>query len=112
MVTGIVSLSLVPFAVGVMTYGMYQKGTCTMHSDSDAEARARGLAPLGPPQGDCSRFDGTIYGGGAASLALLGGGIAMLVLGVQKVPVETTTAMRFRPWLGRDTAGVGLQAAF
>ncbi len=82
--------------------------------DADYEADVAAMqgrpAPLAP---DCGRYDGTMYGGAFASVVLLGGGLAMLLVGVQKVPVERpSSAIKVRPWLSPTTAGLGLHTTF
>ena len=111
-VSGIVSLALVPVALGVSSLGWFQKESCKMDASYEADVAAMQQRPA-PPAPDCGRYDGTMYGGAVASVVLLGGGLAMLLVGVQKVPVERpSSAIKVRPWFSPTTAGVGLHTTF
>jgi hypothetical protein len=105
LVTGIVSMSLTPVALGAALFASFEKNMC-----------ADGFGDLpGTSQGprDCSRHDPAIYGGLLAATGLLGGGLAMLLVGVQRVPVEpASTAVRLMPWLSRSSGGVSFGTTF
>lgn len=112
-VSGIVSLALVPVALAVSSYGWFEKESCQMDNEHDANVAAmRGGSSTASRPADCSRFDGTMYGGAAVSVALLGGGLAMLLVGVQKVPVEKQSTTSIRPWFSTTSGGLGLQTTF
>ncbi len=109
-VAGIVSLAFVP--VGLIVSGMahVSKFGC----ESDAELEAFGATSRGriPEPANCGGYDAAIYGGLVASAAFLGGGLAMLLYGVKKVPVEQGHDVSVRPWLAPTSAGLGLATSF
>src|SRR5690606_37405297 len=104
-VAGVVSLALVPAAAATTVFCFGSKTMCEVEARGAANRAAMPNGPAAPPA-DCGKHDGVIYGGAVASVVLLGGGLAMLLVGVQKVPVEKTSGVRVLPWLAPSTAGL------
>lgn len=109
-VAGIVSLALVPAGLAVAGLANFSKFGC----ESDAEFEAFGATSRGriPEPANCGGYDAAIYGGLVASAAFLGGGLAMLLYGVKKVPVEQGHDVSVRPWLAPTSAGLGIATSF
>jgi hypothetical protein len=83
------------------------------HCQSVQEMNA-GLSPsLREPPEDCGVYDPKIYGGAIAGVALLGGGLAMLLYGAQRVPVQPeSSTISFTPWTAGSATGLALKASF
>ncbi len=104
-------MSLAPVAGLVSFAGMASKRSCEFDADTDA-SRAAFLGQPAPPPANCDKHDGALYGGLVGAAVLLGGGVTMLLVGVEKVPVERTGEVSIRPWLSPSTAGLGLSTSF
>jgi len=97
---------------GLVSFASFaSKSSCEFDEEAEANHAAFARQPP-PPAANCSRYNGAIYGGLIASTVLLGGGLAMLLVGAKKVPVERAAEVSVRPWLSPTTAGLGLSTSF
>jgi hypothetical protein len=108
-VAGIVTMALTPVAALVAVNGVLEKEHCQNVQEMNVD-----MPPtLHFPTQNCSAYDGRIYGGAIAAVALFGGGLAMLLYGAKRVPVETkSSAMSFVPWTTGSATGLELKARF
>lgn len=104
-VGGIVTLALIPIALGVASYANFEKHRC----EGDAKF---GASPAAAPA-SCDGYDGAIYGGLIAVPLLAAAGVPMLLVGVQRVPVTSSPqALSILPSISRDGGGLALHATF
>ncbi|AKV04578.1 hypothetical protein AKJ09_11241 [Labilithrix luteola] len=100
MVTGIVALALVPVAVALTISVAHEKNVCKSQGTSDWPVF-------------CPGYDAAIYGGAIGSAVLAAGGLAMLLVGVRRVPVEPPrNAMRLTPWYTGSNGGLMWTGSF
>jgi hypothetical protein len=94
MVTGIVALALVPVSVALAISAAHEKNVCRSQGTADWPVA-------------CPGYDAAIYGGAIGAGVLAAGGLAMLLVGVHRVPVERApNAMRLTPWYAGSNGGL------
>jgi hypothetical protein len=102
MAGGIVMVSLAPIALFAAGIANAQQYNCE-HSDYYLD----GGGTLSYRGENCAAYDKTIYGGLIVGLALLGGGIPLIVIGGKKVPAWSTATLT--PWATPTAGGLGLR---
>lgn len=106
---GIAALGLAPVGLVVAVANVLAKDNC--QTDGEGAMPASVAYPVGSPRPKCTSYDGIILGSLATSFVLGGGGLAMLLVGGEKVPAAKEAA-QIRPWFSPTTAGLSLQTTF
>lgn len=100
MAGGIVMVSFVPIALMVSLVANIQQTACNGGYHSLDSTRTS--------QGNCDRFDASIYGGLISGVALLGAGIPMIVIGSKREPLGGGS-VGLAPWATPNSAGLRLR---
>jgi hypothetical protein len=95
---GIVMLSLVPVALLAALVADSEQSACR----GGTYLSTNGVVTQGS---GCGAYDKTIYGGVIIGLALMGGGIPLVIIGGKKEPVGT---LQVTPWATRNAGGLAL----
>jgi hypothetical protein len=101
MATGITMLSLSPVAAVISLVAAAQKAGCSI-IDS---ATVNGVAY----DNKCDDYDATIYGFAIGSVALIGAGIPLTIVGAKNEPVPPGEAASLSPWVTAQGAGTTLR---